>query len=98
MQLKFLPQLVMLTAGAVTCIITMVKRFEVLASLEILLGVLIGFYIVGLIAQKIIMKTIEEPEEQNTEEEREVENIETGKDSEAGEEDAEGTVKAVEEE
>lgn len=97
MLLKFLPQLVMLTAGAVTCIITMVKRFEILASLEVLLGVLVGFYIVGLIAQKIIMKTIEEPEQQNTEEEREVENIETGKDSGDGEEDLEGTVKAVEE-
>ncbi len=97
MLLKFLPQLVMLTAGAVTCIITMVKRFEILASLEILLGVLVGFYIVGLIAQKIIMKTIEEPEQQNAEEEREVENIETGTDSGDAEENLEGTVKAVEE-
>lgn len=94
MLLKFLPQLIMLTAGAVTCIITMIKRFEVLTSLEILLGVLIGFYIVGLIAQKIIMKTIEETQEQKPEEEREVENIETGKDEE--EEISEGTVKAVE--
>ncbi len=95
MLLQYLPQLVMLLAGAVTCIISIVMKFEVLHSLEILLGVLLGFYAVGLIAQKIIRKTIEEPE--NKEEEREVEKIETGKESELSEED-EGTVKAVEEE
>ncbi len=98
MLLQFLPQLIMLTAGAVTCIITLVKRFEVLASLQILLGVLVGFYIVGLIAQKIIMKTIEDGEAQKAEQEREMENIETKKDSEMEEEtQEEGTVKALEE-
>lgn len=96
MLLQYLPQLIMLTAGAVTCIITLVKRFEVLTSLEILLGVLIGFYIVGLIAQKIITKTIEDGEAQKAEQEREMENIETGKDSEA-EEASEGTVTTLEE-
>lgn len=69
-----------------------------LASLQILLGVLVGFYIVGLIAQKIIMKTIEDGEAQKAEQEREMENIETKKDSEMEEEtQEEGTVKALEE-
>lgn len=93
MQLEYLPQLIMLIAGAITCIITLVKRFEVLTSLEILLGVLIGFYIIGLIAKKIIMKTIEETEG-TKKEEREVEKIETGKEAETNTEEIEASGEA----
>ena len=49
----------MLTAGAVTCIVSIANNMDKLLSLEILLGVLITFYIIGLIARGIITKVIE---------------------------------------
>ncbi len=49
----------MLTAGAVTCIVSIANNMDKLLSLEILLGVLIAFYIIGLIARGIITKVIE---------------------------------------
>jgi len=78
MLLDLLPQIVMLVAGAVTCIFALVKQFDGLKSVAILLGVLVGFYIIGLIAKKIIYKTIETKENQAEKDEREIENIETG--------------------
>ncbi|MDK2808342.1 MAG: hypothetical protein PWP24_1077 [Clostridiales bacterium] len=59
MQLKYIPALSMLTAGAVICIVSIANKMDKLLSLEILLGVLIAFYIIGLIAKAIITKVIE---------------------------------------
>ncbi len=59
MQKKYFPAITMLTAGAVTCIVSIANNMDKLLSLEILLGVLIAFYIIGLIARGIITKVIE---------------------------------------
>lgn len=59
MKLEFIPKFVMLLAGAVVCIITIVKDMDVTYSLALLLGVLVIFYIIGLIAKKIIQKVID---------------------------------------
>lgn len=55
MKSKYIPALVMLLAGAIVGIFTIIKKFEVLYSLKILLIALIAFYIMGLIAQKIVI-------------------------------------------
>lgn len=60
----------MLTAGAVTCIVSIANNLDKLYSLEILLGVLVVFYIIGLIAKAIISKVLDSvgvPEEQEDE-------------------------------
>ena len=59
MKLEFIPKFVMLLAGAVVCIITIVKDMDVTYSPALLLGVLVIFYIIGLIAKKIIQKVID---------------------------------------
>lgn len=87
MLLDLLPQIVMLVAGAVTCIFALIKQFDGLKSVAILLGVLVGFYIIGLIAKKIIYKTIEPKENQEEKDEREIENIETGEEQGTEEEE-----------
>lgn len=71
MQRRYIPAITMLTAGAVTCITSIVNHIPKLRSLEILLGVLIVFYIIGLIAKAIITKVIESggiTQEEDTEE------------------------------
>lgn len=59
MKLEFIPKFVMLLAGAIVSVITIVKDMDVTYSLEILLATLIIFYIIGLIAKKIIQKVLE---------------------------------------
>lgn len=59
MKIEFIPKFIMLLAGAVVCIITIVKDMDTTYSLELLLGTLIVFYIIGLIAQKIIQKAVD---------------------------------------
>jgi flagellar biosynthesis/type III secretory pathway M-ring protein FliF/YscJ len=48
----------MLLAGTVTCIISLIKSFNMTYTLELLLGVLVVFYIIGLIARKLINNII----------------------------------------
>ena len=55
-QLKLLPAFVMLVAGATTGIITFLVGYSTKNALIILLLVLIAFYILGLILQKLIYK------------------------------------------
>ena len=59
MKIDFIPKFVMLLAGAIVCIITIVNDMDTTYSLELLLGTLIIFYIVGIIAKKLIQKVIE---------------------------------------
>ncbi len=54
MQIRYIPATTTLLAGAITCIISILNKFDVLYSLKVLLTVLIIFYILGVIAQKII--------------------------------------------
>lgn len=59
MKLEFVPKFITLLAGAVVCVITIAKDMDVTYSLELLLATLIIFYIIGLIAKKIIQKVID---------------------------------------
>lgn len=56
MKSDYIPKIITLLAGAVVCIVTIVKDMDVTYSLEILLATLIIFYIIGLIAKKIFQK------------------------------------------
>ena len=90
MKTEFIPKFIMLLAGAIVCIISIVKHMDTTYSLEILLGVLILFYIIGCLARRIIEKVMisnrflkedgddreEESEEEDTDSEEE-ENEET---------------------
>ena len=55
-QIKLLPALVMLIAGALTSIITYLIGYNTKTALIILLLVLVVFYIIGLLLQKVIYK------------------------------------------
>ena len=57
-KLKLLPAFVMLMAGAFTSIITFVIGYTLKSALIILLFVLIVFYILGLVLQKLIVNGI----------------------------------------
>ncbi len=59
MKTEFIPKVITLFAGAVVCIICIVKDMEVTYSLELLLLTLIIFYIIGCIAKKIIEHVME---------------------------------------
>ena len=67
----YLPALIMLIAGAITSILNIINKVELVTSLKRLLVVLIIFYILGLITRAIVEKTLEERhkiEEENSEE------------------------------
>ncbi len=99
-QLKLLPAFIMLLAGAVTSIITFGIGYSMKSALIILLIVLILFYIMGVVLQKLIFKfeeankpkpQTEEGTEETTEEGKVVEKDESeinknaeGSNSEAG--------------
>lgn len=59
MKLEFVPKFVTLLAGAIVSVITIVEDMDVTYSLELLLATLVIFYIIGVIAKKIIQKVIE---------------------------------------
>lgn len=48
----------MLLAGTITCAFCLINSYSVVTTLEILLGVLIVFYIIGLVARNLINKII----------------------------------------
>lgn len=58
MDIRILPALITLIAGAITCIIDIYRRADLLSSLKRLLLVLVIFYILGLIARAIIKKVL----------------------------------------
>ncbi len=58
MKTEYIPKIITLLAGAVVCIISIVRHMDVTYSLELLLAVLILFYIIGCLARRIIDKTI----------------------------------------
>jgi flagellar biosynthesis/type III secretory pathway M-ring protein FliF/YscJ len=71
-KLKLLPAFVMLLAGAFTSIITFVIGYTLKSALIILLFVLVMFYILGLVLQKLIVKFEEanKPKDEEKEEEK----------------------------
>ena len=85
---RYIPALITLIAGAITCIIDIYKKSGIIPSLIRLLVVLIIFYILGLIARLVILKTITyKPKGDDNEENNEgTENPEAGANENAAEE------------
>lgn len=72
MNRKLIPIILMLTAGAVTSIVTYIRNFDLIEMLWILLGVLILFYLFGLGIKKVLDvfdEQIKEAEEKENESE-----------------------------
>ncbi len=65
---RFLPSILMLTAGAVTCIITMIRQYPMLTQLLVLFAVLLLFYFLG----SIIKWTLDYFDKQNAKPDGEV--------------------------
>lgn len=76
MKTEYIPKVITLLAGAVVCIVSIVRHMDTTYSLEILLAALIIFYIIGCIARRIIEKVMtsnrfikevtEDPEKEQT--------------------------------
>ncbi len=87
MKTEYIPKIITLLAGAIVCIISIVKDMDTTYSLAILLAVLILFYIIGCIARRIIENVMisnrfmkeqsENSEEEDSEEKEEIEESET---------------------
>lgn len=75
---KLIPLVTMLVAGAATSLVCIIYKYDTLYSLKLLLGVLLCFYLIGLIAKKLLMKVIREDEEEEQED---------GQEGEEGQED-----------
>lgn len=56
MKYKNLPAIIMLIAGAITSIVCIINKFSLLNTLKVVLVVLLIFYVIGLIANKIMTK------------------------------------------
>lgn len=76
MQNHYIPAVTMLSAGAIVSIFCIIKKVDVLYSLKLLLVMLLIFYIVGLIAKKIIGRVEEEANFLRAEQFREQERLE----------------------
>lgn len=70
MRIRYIPAMIMLAAGAITSIINIVNKVELLTGLKRLLLVLIIFYFIGLIVRSIAKKiTLMKPKNADLEEE-----------------------------
>lgn len=58
MRTRYIPAGVMLIAGVVTCIISIIKGQDIIRSLTTLLIVLVLFYVIGLIAKFFVEKIL----------------------------------------
>ena len=58
MKTEYISKVITLLAGAVVCIISIVRHMDTTYSLEILLAALIIFYIIGCITRRIIEKVM----------------------------------------
>lgn len=67
---KYIPSIVMLMAGFVACIVTMICEYEIVEALSVILGVLIIFYIIGIVIKALFNRFLinEETIEENSEE------------------------------
>ena len=69
MKTKQVPAIVMLTAGFVTCVISIMQHMEFGRFLKILLLVLICFYILGCVVKVILDKNFAPMQEEEEEQE-----------------------------
>jgi hypothetical protein len=65
MKYRYLPALVMLSAGAITIFICLYNRYETLYSLKILLAVLVIFLIIGSLSRRALIKISDMGKEDN---------------------------------
>ena len=93
MKVNYIPAVVTLLAGAITCIVAILKNQDTLQALITLLIVLIVFYILGQLAKKVIVMVMDSnrvTKQSGTEEEDMIENLEEpGLSSASSQEDAE---------
>ena len=85
MKTKQVPAIVMLTAGFVTCVISIMQHMEFGRFLKILLLVLICFYILGCVAKVILDNNFAPIQEEEEEQEQTEEGEETADGTEAAE-------------
>lgn len=85
MNRKNLPLLLMLTAGAVTCIITYIMDYSMVAKLASLFLVLILFYALGSILKWTLDSFEKQNEEKRKKEEAEAEGAENDPEADGGE-------------
>ncbi|BBF42959.1 hypothetical protein lbkm_1645 [Lachnospiraceae bacterium KM106-2] len=62
MDKKYIPALISLSAGFVICIVCIVKNIDIIKSLCLVLGFLLGFYLLGILTKRLFEKTLKEPE------------------------------------
>lgn len=60
MKIRYIPAGIALLAGAITCLICLLRDMDVTYSLELLLIVLIIFTAIGMKAQKVILNVMHE--------------------------------------
>lgn len=98
MKTRQVPAIVMLTAGLLTCVISIVQHMEFGEFLKTLLLVLICFYVLGCVAKEILDRNFVEKEEEIEEGEEETEDteeIQNEEETENIESDGEEESKAV---
>lgn len=91
MKTEYIPKVITLLAGAVVCIVSIVRHMDTTYSLEILLAALIIFYLIGCMARHIIEKVMTSNrfiKEIMDETEKAQEDSEEIEDVDGGEEDA----------
>lgn len=67
MKLRYIPSFITLLAGAMTSLVCIIKGYDVLYSLELLLIALVIFIIIGYIVQAIVKTQMEENKKQEVE-------------------------------
>ena len=65
MKYRYLPALVMLSAGAITIFICLYNRYETMYSLKLLLAVLVIFLIIGSLSRRALIKISDMGKEDN---------------------------------
>ncbi|MCM1063513.1 MAG: hypothetical protein NC420_03405 [Eubacterium sp.] len=88
MNRKNLPLLLMLTAGAVTCIITYIMDYSTVAKLVSLFLVLVLFYFLGSVLKWTLDSFEKQNEERREQEKKEAEGAEEGSEADNGEQTA----------
>lgn len=73
MKIRYIPAGITLVAGAITCLICLLRNLDVMYSLETLLIVLVVFLFIGIKAQKIIVNIMHEQKMQEEDEIRRIE-------------------------
>lgn len=78
-KIRYIPAGVALLAGAITCLICILRDYDVIYSLEALLLVLLIFTAIGIKSQKIIINVMHEQKEMEEERARQAEFLEAEK-------------------